>query len=207
MWLPLPCHRRPLACIFMKSLFRTTIHRDEQRTMTASEAEMRRWRLCEEEKKKRAWNGGGGGGGAEGETGIHSRGWCERARGEGGREAGGGGKARTPTRATFSRARFCVRSFVRFFVMTVDETMTYFSGFSLPGCPAAPPFTPPPVLFPRSAHPFAPEGRARRVRPGPPFITTPSRVSSVFLPARRALFFAHPSRLTLSSRVIYTYSV
>lgn len=63
-----------------------------------------------------------------------------------GRVAGGGGKARTPTGATFSRS--FLRSFVPFFVMTVDETMTYFSGFSLPGCPAAPPFTPSLVLPP-----------------------------------------------------------
>lgn len=67
------CHRRPFACIFMKSLFRTTIHRDEQRTMTASAAEMeaRRWRPREGRKKKRAKNDRGGGGR---ETSIHPRG-------------------------------------------------------------------------------------------------------------------------------------
>lgn len=57
------CHRRPFACIFMKSLFRTTIHRDEQRTMTASAAEMeaRRWRQREGRKKKRVKNDRGAG--------------------------------------------------------------------------------------------------------------------------------------------------
>lgn len=151
----------------MKSLFRATIHRDEQRTMTASAAEMRRWRLCEEGKKREPGTGAGGGEGGtgggrqkrKGEAGIHSRGrkgWCER-------EEGGGGKACTPTRATFSRS--FLRSFVRFFVMTVDETMTYFSGFSLPGCPAALPFTPSLVL-PSPFRPLSPGCTPPRVHPG-----------------------------------------
>lgn len=65
----------------------------------------------------------------EGETGIRSRerkGWYKQ-------EGEGDGKARTPTRATFSRS--FLRSFVRFFVMTVDETMTYFPGFYSRGAP------------------------------------------------------------------------
>lgn len=153
-WYPLPCHRRPLACIFMKSLFRTTIHRDEQRTMTASAAEMRRWKLYEEGKKKRAGNGG-----EEKRNGrlVSIREGEKGGTSGRGREAGDGGKARTPTRATFSRS--FLRSFVRFFVMTVDETMTYFSGFSLPGCPAALPFTPS-LILPPFLPPFARNTRA-----------------------------------------------
>lgn len=118
------------------------------------------------EKKESQEQGGGGRGGTgggrqrrKGEAGIHSRGrkgWCER-------EEGGGGKACTPTRATFSRS--FLRSFVRFFVMTVDETMTYFSGFSLPGCPAALPFTPSLVL-PSPFRPLSPGCTPPRVHPG-----------------------------------------
>lgn len=140
------CHRRPFACIFMKSLFRTTIHRDEQRTMTASAAEMeaRRWRQREGRKKKRAKNDRGGGGRA---ASIHPRGrWCE-------------GKSAYANTRHIQPLVPAVRSFVRFFVMTVDETMTYFSGFSLPGCPAALPFMPSSCL---------PVSIILRRRPSPP---------------------------------------
>lgn len=111
--------------------------------------------------------------------------------------AGGGGKARTPTRATFSRS--FLRSFVRFFVMTVDETMTYFSGFSLPECPAALPFTPS-LIPPPSLSPGTRETRACTLWAS--FHRSPSSLAR-FLSICRALFSAHPSRLTLSSRVIY----
>lgn len=106
-WYPLPCHRRPLACIFMKSLFRTTIHRDEQRTMTASAAEMRRWKLYEEGKKKESRERGGGE--AEGETGIHSRGrkgWYKR-------EGQGSGRWRKSTYANTRHIQPLVPTFVR----------------------------------------------------------------------------------------------
>jgi len=95
--------------------------------------------------------------------------------------------------APHSAARSCVRSFVRFFVMTVDETMTYFSGFSLPGCPAALPFTPSLV----HSSPFA-RNQARvqaaspRVHPRPPFIASPSRF--LFL-CRLFVFFVRPLSL------------
>lgn len=182
------CHRRPFACIFMKSLFRTTIHRDEQRTMTASTAEMeaRRWRQREGGKKKESREREGNWYPSEREKRM-MRGEAE--------------KARTPTRATFSRSFLLfVRSFVRFFVMTVDETMTYFSGFSLPGCPAALPFMPTSYLPVPTLRP-PPIPLSPRVHSGPSFTLSPSLVH--FLSLCCLLFFADPSRLTPSSRVIY----
>lgn len=144
----------------MKSLFRTTIHRDERRTMTASAAEMRRWRLLDalrRREKKRA-----------GDEGYPSERLERVVVVQAGKQAARGRvvekhvRQHTPHSVTRSRVRSFVRSsdrsfvrsfdrsfvrsfvrwFVRFFVMTVDETMTYFSGFSLPGCPAALPFRP-----------------------------------------------------------------
>ena len=73
--------------------------------MTASAAEMRRWRLCEEGKKREP----------EWEEEEEEEKEEEERKGrlvsirEG--EKGGSGKARTPTRATFSRS--FLRSFVR----------------------------------------------------------------------------------------------
>lgn len=89
--------------------------------------------LRRREKKKRAGDEG---------TGYPSE-RVERVDAVGGRAGGREAERRSTyadTYAAFSRS--FLRSFVRFFVMTVDETMTYFSGFSLPGCPAALPFTP-----------------------------------------------------------------
>lgn len=118
------------------------------------------------------------------------------------REEGGGGKACTPTRATFSRS--FLRSFARFFVMTVDETMTYFSGFSLPGCPAALPFTPSLVL-PSPFRPLSPGCTPPRVHPGCLRSSRHPQVLRVFLSVCRAVVIPRLllPRLTPSSRVIY----
>lgn len=186
---PFPCHRRPLACIFMKSLFRTTIHRDEQRTMTgASAAEMRRWRLREEGKKK--GDRGRSGRGRLVSIREGEKGWCKREKGERWRKS-----ARTPNTRHIQPLVPAVRSSVRFFVMTVDETMTYFSGFSLPGVPHGSAIH----IFPRAAS-----------LPAPQFLRTRARclgcirgVSCAFLFARYSSSLSlNPSTPALSSRVI-----
>lgn len=88
--------------------------------------------------------------------------------------------------------------------MTVDETMTYFSGFSLPGCPAALPFMPSsclpvsiilPPSFPSPTLSFGTHAPPR-VHSGSSFSVSPSLVH--FLSLCHLLFFANPFRLTPS---------
>lgn len=166
--------------------------------MTASAAEMRRWRCCTKKGKKESqvrereeWKG---------------RLVSIRERENGGRykqEGEGDGKARMPTHATFSRS--FLRSFVRFFVMTVDETMTYFSGFYSRGAPRLchshlPSYLPPFLPFSPGTH-----ARARRrlecILSSSFHCASKSCVFSFCV--SRVILFVYLSRLTLSSAVIY----
>lgn len=159
---------RPLACIFMKSLFRTTIHRDEQRTMT-----VHRRRRCggggcaKKGKKKERDTAGEKRKGRLVSIREGEKGWRER-------EEGGGEVAKECTYAQREpHIQPPVPAFVRFFVMTVDETMTYFSGFSLPGVPRGSAIH----AFPASPRPSVPPARVHAASgaswapfpPSPPF--------------------------------------
>lgn len=106
------CHRRPFACIFMKSLFRTTIHRDEQRTMTASAAaEMEAARRREKKREPRT-------AGEEGNPGIPNREGWEK---DGWRGGCIGGKTFVRQHAPYSATARSRCSFVRSFGVLCDD--------------------------------------------------------------------------------------